>query len=207
MSRREASHLLVKRNADRPDDELDYGQREASISFAAETLRPKAADAGKPDEKISVFWRVFGGTILSITALVVIQAYQSISGNVHELRNDQTRMREQAADFVKKDELSNRTTSLWNRMQELQNLNAAVSVAGNRLSGFEQQLAAGERDRKEIQNALGALHALREKDAALEKQLRDAETERKELARELQQLRERLAKFEGSQSTAKPPKE
>jgi len=207
MSRTEATPLFVKRSNDRQDEDVGYSGREATITFAAETLRQKAAEPVKAEEKISVFWRVFGGTILSITALVVIQAYQSLSANVHDLRNDQTRIREQAADFVKKDEFSSRTTSLWNRVQELQNLNTAVSVTGNKLAGFEQQMSNADRERKEMQAALGSLHALREKDAALDKQLRDAEIERKELARELQQLRERLAKIEGSQASPKTPKE
>jgi flagellar biosynthesis chaperone FliJ len=207
MSRTEATPLFVKRSNDRQDDDVGYSGRDTTIAFTSESLRPKASESVRAEDKISVFWRVFGGTILSITALVVIQAYQSVSANVQDLRNDQTRIREQAVDFVKKDEFSSRTTSLWNRVQELQNLNTAISVTGNKLSGFEQQLANAERDRKEMQAALAALHALREKDAALEKQLRDAEMERKEFTRELQLLRERLAKLEGSQASPKPAKE
>src|SRR4051812_38780418 len=100
MSRREMPAVLTKRDTDQHDDDAPYYDRGATITFAAETVRPKAAaEPFKPEEKISVFWRVFGGTILSITALVVIQAYQAISGTIHDLRADQTRMREQAADY------------------------------------------------------------------------------------------------------------
>ena len=44
---------------------------------------PKQKGGEKAEEKISVFWRVFGGTILSITALAVISAYQSLANGIH----------------------------------------------------------------------------------------------------------------------------
>jgi hypothetical protein len=62
-----------------------------------------------------------------------------------------------------------------------------------------------EQDHKDL-IALGpVLVALKERDVALEKQIKDAETERKEVGRELQLLRERLAKLEG-RDEVKPPK-
>ncbi|MBX7104528.1 MAG: hypothetical protein K1X57_10640 [Gemmataceae bacterium] len=179
----------------------------ATISYTAEALR-LAANPPKPEEKISVFWRVFGGTILSITALVCIQAYQSLMSSLHEVRADQNRMRDAAADFVKKDEFSSRSSTLWNRVQELQSLQSSVTVASSKLTAAEAALAAAERERKELLASVAAehkevltlvatVHGLKDKDALLEKKLGDAETERKELLKELQALRERLAKLEG----------
>ena len=49
---------------------------------------------GRNEEKISIFWRVFGGTILSIVALAVITLYNSISSNISDLRNEVNRERE-----------------------------------------------------------------------------------------------------------------
>jgi chromosome segregation ATPase len=186
--------VLTKRTDERHDEDYAYLNREATIAFTAETLRPKQAEVTKAEEKISVFWRVFGGTILSITALVLIQAYQSVTGSIHELRADQTRMRELAADFVKKDEFGSRNTSLWNRLQELQSLNAAVSVAGNRLTSLEQQTAAGEKDRKETAAALAAVTNLKERFAILEEQKKVSEQDHKEIlaiAANLQALRDK----------------
>src|SRR5438874_345207 len=82
-------HTVAK---DQPDyEEKDSGGLRNSGGFAvAETLRsvsvckeespPAKADRG--EEKISVFWRVFGGTLLSIGALVVMTAYSGISGSI-----------------------------------------------------------------------------------------------------------------------------
>ncbi|MFL5328924.1 MAG: hypothetical protein ACJ8C4_08400 [Gemmataceae bacterium] len=220
---------MPRRNSDRHSDELGYVTRDPSLLLSTEILRNTATvGPHKPEEKISVFWRVFGGTLLSISALVVIQAYQSLASNIHDLRTELARMHEFQADFVKKDDFNSRTTSLWNRVQDLQSLNAAISVTGNKMAAVEQQLTVAERDRKEIQAAVAALapfkdrldeqkkaadsdhkevitlgaalNAVREKDLLLEKQLRESEGERKDFIRELQALRERLAKLEGTKA-------
>jgi chromosome segregation ATPase len=227
---------MTRRNGTRSNEDLELYERPTTIGFTAETLRvPQiVAEPHRPEEKISLFWRVFGGTILSITALVAIQAYQALANNIHELRSDQNRLREVAADFVKKDEFASRTSSLWNRLQDVQNINASVTVLGTKLSAIETQasqadkehkdMAAAlvqlsamrekvaqidenkkfaEQDHKEILSILAGMQSLRDKDALLEKKLQDAETERKDLLRELQSLRERLAKFEGQNQS--PP--
>ena len=69
----------------------------------AETFRsasaPSAAHppAHKDEEKMSVFWRVFGGTILSIVALVGITIFNNIQSSITELRGEITRSREALA--------------------------------------------------------------------------------------------------------------
>jgi chromosome segregation ATPase len=232
---------LIPRRISRPDDHPAFTDSERHLMLAAETLRSgqtgklgKAED--KSEEKLSIFWRVFGGTILSICALIIITAYQQLAGGIHDLRNDVGRLREAGADFIKKDEHNTRSTQMWNRITEIGGLTASVSVLTNKVSGVEQQLAAADRDRKDAQASLAvvaalreklvaiedqrkvseqdhkdlmsvsaALGALRDRDAALEKLVKDAESERRELTREMQHLRERLAKLEG-RDEAKPAK-
>ena len=227
---------MTRRNGMRQNEDLARYIPPTTISYAAETMRvaTPALEAHRPEEKISIFWRIFGGTILSITALVAIQAYQALANNIHELRSDQNRLREVAADFVKKDEFASRNTSLWNRLQDLQNLNTNVTVVSSRLAALETQTLQADKERKDTQTAivqlsslrekvaqvddnkkvaeqdhkeilsiLAAMQSLRDKDALLEKKLHDAEGERKDLLREVQALRERLAKLEGQQQT--PP--
>jgi chromosome segregation ATPase len=231
--------LLPKRFS-RSDESSAFTNSERQLILAAETLRAgDTAERGRKEEKsseekISLFWRVFGGTILSICALVVINAYQSQANNIHDLRNDVGRLREAGGEYIKKDEFNTRTTTLWNSIRELQAVSASVTVLGSRLTAAEQQLAAAERERKEMQAALAqagvvkdrlavldemrklgeqdhkdllavgpVLASLKERGTALEKQVKDAESERRDIGRELQQLRERLAKLEGKDE-AKP---
>lgn len=93
------------------------GSRDQELTAEMETLR--AADAAgratdeppaKPkksdEESISLFWRVFGGTILSITALVAITLYNNISTSISELRAEVARLNEAKGDFAKKDDVN-----------------------------------------------------------------------------------------------------
>jgi hypothetical protein len=148
--------------------------------LAAETLRSTAL-AGVPakgEERLPVFWRVFGATLLSIAALVVITLCQHFSSSLNELRSDlghlnedlrkdMARLNESQAHLVPKEEFSTRITSVWNSIKELQTLSSTVA-------------------------------ALKEKALVRDEQLREQE-ERRELVRELQRLRERLATLEGRQ--------
>lgn len=236
MTRTEAQPM-TRRNGTRSQEDLEIYTQPATLSYTAEAMRAPqmVAEPAKPEEKISLFWRVFGGTILSITALVAIQAYQALASNIHELRSDQNRLRETAADFVKKDEFASRTTSLWNRMQDIQNLSSNVTVMGTKLAAVEAHSEQADKERKdtavalaqltgmkekmvqidenrkladqehkEILTILSGMQSLRDKDMLLEKKLRDAEVEHKDLLREIQLLRERLAKLEG-QNQSPPP--
>jgi hypothetical protein len=96
----------------------------------SEVLRT-SAEAGKAgvkeeseEKRFPLFWRVFGGTLLSIAALVLINVYQGFSNGLHDLRNDMGhlnndvrkelgRLSETQADLVKKEEFVSRMTSVW----------------------------------------------------------------------------------------------
>src|SRR5262249_16227596 len=89
-------------NTRRPGrDELDrpYSREPENLVLAAGTLRspsllpadhPKA-QVGHPDDRVSMFWRIFGGTILSIFALVAVTVYNNLQSNVNELRAELSR--------------------------------------------------------------------------------------------------------------------
>jgi chromosome segregation ATPase len=79
----------------------------------------------------------------------------------------------------------------------------AAAAAKDRLAALEDGRKVGEQDHKDLVAVGAALAALRDRDGVLEKQIKDGEAERRELTRELQHLRERLAKLEGLQE-AKP---
>lgn len=91
---------MLPRRYTRSDEGSAFTDSERHLILAAETLRTgdsagkRPRDGEKADEKASMFWRVFGGTILSIAALMFFNAYQSLANNIHEARNDLGRMRE-----------------------------------------------------------------------------------------------------------------
>lgn len=194
---------MFPRRMARNDSHSSFTDSERHLILAAETVRAgdlnpaRPARDEKPEERVSLFWRIFGGTILSICALIVINAYQSLTGNIHEVRSDLSRLRESATDWIRKDDFNSRHTTLWNSIRELQALQTSVTVLTKQQATLEQQAGIVDKDHKELVAVIATLQTLRDKDANLEKIIKDAETERREFAREIQQLRERLAKLEG----------
>jgi hypothetical protein len=180
FDRHEEDSAVLPRRFTRSDEGSAFTDSERHLILAAETLRtgdtalkrPQGGD--KSDEKMSMFWRVFGGTILSITALMFINAYQSLAHNIDQVRIDLGHMRDTSGEFIKKDEFNSRTNTIWTGIRDAQGVVPTVTVLTSKVTGLEGQLAA-------------------------------ADGERKELVRELLQLRERIAKLEGSQE-AKPVK-
>ncbi|HEV3263282.1 MAG TPA: hypothetical protein VG013_40985 [Gemmataceae bacterium] len=147
------------------------GRLQAGTLAAAETLRNAqdqgrlAANPPKGEERIGVFWRVFGGTLLSIVALVCITVYQQFTSVLNELRNDVNRLNESRADLVKKEEFNSRMTSVWAGMKDFQGATTAFTAAKERLTFLEQHLKASEDDRKE---SVRELQHVRERLAVIE---------------------------------------
>ena len=180
--------------------------------WVSETLRNGAASGAgaapekEKEEKVSVFWRVFGGTILSIVALAVVTLYNQMSASIGEVRNelgylnkdlrkDMARLSEGHADLVKKDEFGTRMRSVWDSLKELRSDNTVVTALKERTGVLEQQIRTADEERKELVRELQKL-----------REARAADEERKELVRELQRLRERLAVVEGKQPAGSPIK-
>ena len=211
------------RRPGRDDLNRDDTREAENLVLAAGSLRapePRVVEPGKasaghhPDDRVSVFWRVFGGTILSIFALVAVTLYNNLQSNINELRTDLSRGNEARAEMVKKEEFNARTQNIWDRVQTLQELRATVTglkeqVAGcadkqgdvkslrDQLAAVEQRLKMAEDDHKSLTRAELTITALEQKTAARDAQLKAGEDERKEMARQLAELRERLAKVEG----------
>jgi hypothetical protein len=210
-------------NTRRPgrDDLSTQESRESeSVVLAAGTLRvpeTRAAEpvkVGHPDDRLSMFWRVFGGTILSILALIAVTVYNNLQSNVTELRIELSRSNEARAELVKKEEFNARTQTMWDRLQALQELKATVTglkeqvvtvgekqgdvkAVRDQLAMIEQRLKAADEDHKALAKAELTITALEQKTAARDAQLKAVEDERKEMAKQLAELRERLAKVEG----------
>jgi chaperonin cofactor prefoldin len=125
-------------------------------AVVAETLRlaQPPADDGKGEEKVSVFWKLFGGTLLSIAALVVVTVYQQVSGALAELRANHARVKDGLAELARKDELTQRTASLWASVKET---NAEVPALKTRAAQLEAQVRGLDQERKELQERLQKL--------------------------------------------------
>lgn len=107
--------MIVRRmdhdGADRRNNATDAGLMAEALRLADATGQatdaPQPEPAKKKDEEgMSLFWRVFGGTILSITALVVITLVNNVSATITELRAEVAKVNEAKADFARKDDLN-----------------------------------------------------------------------------------------------------
>jgi FtsZ-binding cell division protein ZapB len=57
------------------------------------------------EERFSIFWRLFGGAMISVAALVGVTLYNSMQMSITELRSEVTRLNEAKSDAAKKDDL------------------------------------------------------------------------------------------------------
>jgi hypothetical protein len=175
-------------------------------SLRAATEAPKAADAAKAKEdgesRMPLFWRIFGGTIVSIIALAFVTVYQQFTGSLGDLRKDLehvntdlrkdiSRVCETQGEMVKKDELTNRLSSVWNGFKDVQAQRDTLLRLQERCDILSEQCRASEQERRQ---AAQEMQKVREVLAAAD--------ERQALAREVQQLREKVAQLEGRQGGA-----
>lgn len=165
--------------------------RDSVPNRAARKPKKKPTDA---EERVSVFWRIFGGTLLSIAALVVLTICQHFNNVLNELRGDLGRLN----DELRKD-MSHLDADL---RKDLGRLNE-VQGEGVKKEEFNSRLKSVWDGMKEVQVLSTAVTALKERDMIREQHLRE-ENDRKELVRELQLLRERLANLEGKQAGGNP---
>jgi hypothetical protein len=154
---------------DRQEDEGPF-QPNGSLPVTVEMLRNASnrvpvAMAEKGEERISLFWRVFGGTILSIVALVAVTLYQQFTNSLGEIRSNVNHLTESRAELIKTDEFNTRLTTVWTSIKELQAAQAANAALKTKADLLEQQLKMADDERKEMARQL---QQLRERQAAVE---------------------------------------
>jgi hypothetical protein len=156
-------------NEERAEQRTSKPQAPELTLVTAETLRAAAlaslpAASPKGEERLPLFWRVFGATLLSIAALVVITLCQHFNSSLNDLRADVAHLNENQAHLVQKSEFSSHSTSVWNSIKELNELRATVVALKEKALVREEQLREQE-ERKEL---VRELQQLRERLATLE---------------------------------------
>jgi myosin heavy subunit len=203
--------VLPKRDMRDEQSTLPSGGAELDPTIlAAETLRSGASKSevqmrhngngngdggGKPDEKVPILWRVLGGTILSIVALVVITAYQSLTGLLRDMQGEISQLKESKADFVKKDEHATSRKSIWDRFtkeqsdhnHQFQTITGALEAMKGALTRSDEGLKAEvvrlsdslkalQGEKRELHTTMqAAVGQVRDKQTAFEQQLKSAE--------------------------------
>lgn len=183
------------------DESIDQSGEMAALETARSATESGAkAEPKKDEEHISVFWRVFGGTILSIVALVALTLFNNVSSSITDLRNEVAREREARAELVKKDEFSTRNTAMYERIRGVDAVKAEMEGLKEKVSGNTASTAAARKDTGDAVAAakkeLDALTDLMKKDAAalelLKERVAGLEGVKKEIAG-LDTLKEKVA--------------
>lgn len=208
-------------------EERNTQQGTESPVLLAETLRnaanpSSAADAPKAggEEHGGMFWRVLGGTVLSIAAMITVTLYQQITSSINDVRNsvaglntdlrkDMGQVIQAQGDMIRKNEFNGRLTSVWAGIKDAQTVQGTVTILKERSLVRDQQEKADadvrEVMRKELEQATAAVAVLKEQMLRRDQRDKDAQA-RSELLQEVQRLRERLATLEGRQGSATPIK-
>jgi hypothetical protein len=152
--------------------DFDSSAPALSPAFTAEAMRLAQLQAGgqiapKSEDRLSLFWRLFGGAVVSVVALIGVTAYQQLNANITELRGLINHINETNADLVRKDEFNSRTTTLWNGIKESITSAASVPALKERSQILEQQLKTADEERKELTRQI---QSLRERLVVLESQ-------------------------------------
>jgi uncharacterized protein (DUF3084 family) len=159
--------------------EPDTEERPDGAAAAVETARsitsvPLGApkEEKKDEEKVSMFWRVFGGTILSIVALVSITLFNNLQGSITDLRNELSREREARSGLAKKDEMDTRMKTQYDRIRGVEGFKTDIETMKERTGA---NAAAVETVRKELSTSVdmlkkdtAGLEVIKERVASLE---------------------------------------
>ncbi|QEL16178.1 hypothetical protein [Limnoglobus roseus] len=162
------------RRTNHTDDTDIFGSSDSTPTMAT-ALRPHDTASTEPvktksaDENggISMFWRVFGGTILSIVALIGVTLYNTLNNSIAELRSTVSKLTEERAELLKKDEFGTRMNSNWERVQAIQGQNneqnASLRTFRAEVDGIKEKLTRNGTDLDAAKKDLTALDVMKEK--------------------------------------------
>ncbi len=195
----------------------DGAQDSMDPAVVSEVMRSAAANTPgftgekKDEEKMSLFWRVFGGTILSIVALVSVTLFNNISSSIADLRTEIGRERDARNALAKKEDMDSRVKSLYERIRTVEAYKSEIEAVKERTSANAMNLESAKKDlgasvetiRKDtsgidllkdrvaaieaIKKDVAAIEVLKEKVANLMSDLKTARDESLKVQQELEQ--------------------
>lgn len=142
---------MIQKQDNRDDSGEDASNNQLLI---AETLRSAvqtSSSCNKEDkeekgEHMSLFWRVFGGTILSISSLIVITLYNNLSTGISDIRADLNKEREARGDLVKKDDYNTRSNAVFDRIHSLDALKPEIEGLRERANANAASMESVKKD-------------------------------------------------------------
>jgi hypothetical protein len=140
---------MMPRRPIQDEESLERNEEVAMLETArsaAESSEKASEPKKKEEEGMSLFWRVFGGTILSIVALISLTLYNNMSASITDLRAEVSREREARAELVKKEDFNARVTAQYERMRGIDALKVELEGMKEKVSTNATSLETVKRD-------------------------------------------------------------
>lgn len=156
-----------------------------------ESPHPRPAEKG--EERISLFWRVFGGTILSVVALIALTLYNNLYSTISEVRAESTRtitelrtridaQNDSRGDLMRRTDLEKSLTALTTRIDAMDKLSTTITALREQMTALSEKALTTGKDQKDAQESMKtAVAALRDKLTPAEQSLKTLEADRKTL--------------------------
>jgi hypothetical protein len=191
MRRNESGEITVADEMRKQPSTAELATVMAVNALPKDEQLPAKAAAERGEERVSLFWRIFGGTILSIVALAVVTLYQQLAGGLTDVRHE-------LESRAKKDEFNDHRNKIWERLRDMEiKEEQADEAIRERCVRLEQQLRDAEDVRKEMGQELKWLRettiaSLKERAAQIEQQTKAGKEDYQQLIHEVRQLKARL---------------
>lgn len=144
----------------------DTQEMQVLSSVTTSTGAAPPAARKSDDEKVHIFWRLFGGAVISVAALGGFTLYNTLTSNIAELRMENSRLKEDAAAYrTRADDNRREIDAMKERLSKYRlEMDAAKKDAGTATEGLRRDVTVVEKDLQK------ALTEVREKLARLEGQ-------------------------------------
>jgi FtsZ-binding cell division protein ZapB len=189
----------------RQDDTLEVavlsGSTRSGSVYEDEPIEYTSSRRRNEEDRISLFWRLFGGAMISVAALVGVTLYNGLQMSISELRTETARLNEAKAEAAKKDDLAN--------LRVMVNGHDLLKVELESLKEKQKAMAV---EHKSLKDDTGKVRQDVDKNHAADqerKERRDAQYKAyeetiKEMAKSITELREKIARLEGATTPMKP---
>jgi chromosome segregation ATPase len=179
-------------------DESEETATTGVYTSAVQNSLGMTAKAHKDEDKVSQFWRVFGGTLLSIAALVAITMYNGMHSSITELRAEIIKLNEAKVDAAKKEDLATlrtQVTLLGGYRAEIDSLKERASKYRNEIEEAKKDTQARlELSKKERDDALETVRKDLASVEILKSKVNTTTTDLKLATDELQKVRQEVEK-------------
>ncbi|MGL6076720.1 MAG: hypothetical protein ACRC8S_21410 [Fimbriiglobus sp.] len=157
--KKRGKHVVSMKRIDQDNTEVGGGAVQTIPvdyqAFRLAAMNSSNESAHAKEDRFAMWWRIFGGTILSILALGGVTIYNNLANNITELRADLNRANtdlraevaksnEARAELIRKDEFNLRMTTVWDGIKTMQTQGNAQTgtVTGYRteLDGLKERL-------------------------------------------------------------------